>query len=101
MLASALTQTVAQTGQHILSKSVTDRYLREANERMFKPHKLRVRLMKTGAVMKLLGEEMPGEKDGKWKKGLDATGRRNLFVYCKMTMIDDSLSNLKGGSLVS
>jgi hypothetical protein len=75
MIASFVTQTIAQTGQHILSKTVTDRYLREANERMFKPHKLRVRLMKTRAVNKLLGEEMPGENDGKWKKRLDATGK--------------------------
>ncbi|KAJ7909195.1 hypothetical protein B0H13DRAFT_2330630 [Mycena leptocephala] len=37
MIAGAVMQTAAQTGMHVLSKTLTDRYLRAANLRLFKP----------------------------------------------------------------
>lgn len=54
MIAGAVIQTVAQTGMHVLSKTLTDRYLRAANLNLFKPRGLSVRLCTTEAMQKLV-----------------------------------------------
>ncbi|KAJ7204830.1 hypothetical protein GGX14DRAFT_501037 [Mycena pura] len=54
MIAGAVMQTAAQTGMHILSKTVTDRYLRAANRRIFRPRGLVVRLCTTAAMQHLV-----------------------------------------------
>ncbi|KAJ7132982.1 hypothetical protein C8R46DRAFT_1140224 [Mycena filopes] len=54
MIAGAVMQTAAQTGAHILSKTLTDRYLRAANIRLFKPKGLVVRLCTTAAMEHLV-----------------------------------------------
>ncbi|KAK0455478.1 uncharacterized protein EV420DRAFT_1749275 [Desarmillaria tabescens] len=62
IIASTVIQTAAQTGMHVLSKTLTDRYLRAANQRLFKPRGLSVRLCTTNAMMRLIsgeGEEAP------------------------------------------
>ncbi|KLO05944.1 hypothetical protein SCHPADRAFT_861819 [Schizopora paradoxa] len=55
MVAGTVMQTGAQVGMHVLSKTLSDRYLRAANERIFAPHGLRVRLIKTPALRALVG----------------------------------------------
>ncbi|KAJ6621827.1 hypothetical protein B0H10DRAFT_1748412, partial [Mycena sp. CBHHK59/15] len=54
VIAGAVLQTAAQTGMHILSKTLTDRYLRAANLRLFKPRGLSVRLCTTAAMQHLV-----------------------------------------------
>lgn len=54
MIAGAAIQTAAQTGMHVLSKTLTDRYLRAANLRLFKPKGLVVRLCTTAAMQHLV-----------------------------------------------
>jgi hypothetical protein len=54
MIAGAVMQTAAQTGMHVLSKTLTDRYLRAANLRLFKPKGLVVRLCTTAAMQHLV-----------------------------------------------
>ncbi|KAJ7816975.1 hypothetical protein B0H14DRAFT_2374294 [Mycena olivaceomarginata] len=54
MIAGAAMQTAAQTGMHVLSKTLTDRYLRAANLRLFKPKGLVVRLCTTAAMQHLV-----------------------------------------------
>jgi len=69
MLAGALMQAGAQVGMHVLSKTLSDRYLRAANERMFAPLGLRVRLCKTPALRKLVDHPEAGkEEPSKLKK---------------------------------
>ncbi|KAK0476689.1 hypothetical protein IW261DRAFT_1489605 [Armillaria novae-zelandiae] len=57
IIASAAMQTAAQTGMRVLSKTLTDRYLRAANQRMFKPRGLSVRLCTTNAMLQLISNE--------------------------------------------
>jgi len=47
-------QTGARVGMHVLSKTLSDRYLRAANERIFAPLGLRARLVKTSALRVLV-----------------------------------------------
>ncbi|KAJ7245008.1 hypothetical protein B0H12DRAFT_957556, partial [Mycena haematopus] len=54
MIAGAAIQTAAQTGMHVISKTLTDRYLRAANIRLFKPRGLVVRLCTTAAMQHLV-----------------------------------------------
>ncbi|KAF7360182.1 hypothetical protein MVEN_00746800 [Mycena venus] len=56
MIAGAAIQTGAQTGMRVLSKSLTDRYLRTANVRLFKPRGLSVRICTTAAMQHLVME---------------------------------------------
>ncbi|KAJ7459250.1 hypothetical protein FB451DRAFT_1046222 [Mycena latifolia] len=53
MIAGTLMQTVAQGGMLVLSKTLTDRYLREANRRIFQPRGLSARLCTTAAMQHL------------------------------------------------
>ncbi|KDQ11010.1 hypothetical protein BOTBODRAFT_57738 [Botryobasidium botryosum FD-172 SS1] len=55
IIAGAAMQTAAQTGMHVLSKGLTDRYLRHANDTFFAPRGLRVRLCTTAAMRQLIG----------------------------------------------
>ncbi|KAJ7147158.1 hypothetical protein C8R43DRAFT_1012152 [Mycena crocata] len=61
MIAGALMQTAAQTGNHILSKTLTDRYLRAANLRLFKPRGLVVRLCTSAAMQHFVMRTGNGE----------------------------------------
>ncbi|KAK0195140.1 hypothetical protein F5146DRAFT_1024354 [Armillaria mellea] len=54
IIASVAMQTAAQTGMRVLSKTLTDRYLRAANQRIFKPRGLSVRLCTTNAMLQLI-----------------------------------------------
>ncbi|KAJ7021593.1 hypothetical protein C8F04DRAFT_1049641 [Mycena alexandri] len=54
MIAGTAIQTVAGTGAHILSKTLTDRYLRAANSRLFKPKGLSARLCTPAAMQQLV-----------------------------------------------
>ncbi|KAJ7758163.1 hypothetical protein DFH07DRAFT_958508 [Mycena maculata] len=54
IIAGTVIQTAAQTGMHVLSKTLTDRYLRAANLRLFKPRGLSVRLCTTAAMQHLV-----------------------------------------------
>ncbi|KAJ7741978.1 hypothetical protein DFH07DRAFT_837188, partial [Mycena maculata] len=53
-IASAVIQTGAQIGMRVLSKTLTDRYLRAANLRLFKPRGLSVRICITAAMQHLV-----------------------------------------------
>ncbi|KAK0225632.1 hypothetical protein IW262DRAFT_1357198 [Armillaria fumosa] len=54
IIAGIAMQTAAQTGMRVLSKTLTDRYLRAANQRIFKPRGLSVRLCTTSAMLQLI-----------------------------------------------
>ncbi|KAF8162452.1 hypothetical protein K438DRAFT_1985102 [Mycena galopus ATCC 62051] len=54
MIAGTAIQIGAQTGMHVLSKTLTDRYLRSANLRLFKPRGLSVRICTTAAMQHLV-----------------------------------------------
>ncbi|KAK7048548.1 hypothetical protein R3P38DRAFT_2505441 [Favolaschia claudopus] len=61
MIASVVIQTAAQTSMHVLSKTLTDRYLRAANQRLFKPKGLVVRICTTAAMQQLVMHSGTGE----------------------------------------
>uniref|UniRef100_A0A0W0FA02 Uncharacterized protein n=1 Tax=Moniliophthora roreri TaxID=221103 RepID=A0A0W0FA02_MONRR len=71
MIAGIVIQTTAQTTMHVLSKTLTDRYLRAANLRLFKPRGLSVRICTTLAMQRLLS---PNE-DRNGPSKLDQFGR--------------------------
>ncbi|KAJ7185787.1 hypothetical protein C8R46DRAFT_882198 [Mycena filopes] len=54
MIAGAAIQAGAKTGMRVLSKTLTDRYLRAANLRLFKPRGLSVRICTTAAMRHLV-----------------------------------------------
>ncbi|KLO14089.1 hypothetical protein SCHPADRAFT_332718 [Schizopora paradoxa] len=53
-VAGTVMQTSAQVGMHVMSKTLSDRYLRAANERIFAPIGLHARLCKTSALRMLV-----------------------------------------------
>ncbi|KAF9015897.1 hypothetical protein BDZ89DRAFT_1076087 [Hymenopellis radicata] len=59
MIAGIAIQVSAQTGMHIISKNLTDKYLIRANETFFGPRGLRVRLCKTPAMRALASPFTP------------------------------------------
>ncbi|THU84222.1 hypothetical protein K435DRAFT_870493 [Dendrothele bispora CBS 962.96] len=80
MIASIAITTAAQTGMRVLSKTLSDRYLRAANLRLFKPRGLSVRLCTTPALLALLssaGGAESSKKSGKEKakSALNKVGR--------------------------
>ncbi|KAK7442473.1 hypothetical protein VKT23_016070 [Stygiomarasmius scandens] len=76
MIAGIALQTAAQTGMRVLSKTLTDRYLRAANQRLFKPRGLSVRLCTTPAMLALIaGDTSKKSGKGKAKDTLDKVGR--------------------------
>ncbi|KAJ7461720.1 hypothetical protein B0H11DRAFT_2198587 [Mycena galericulata] len=54
MVAGVAIQTAAKTGMRVLSKTLTDRYLRAANLRLFKPRGLSVRICTAAAMQHLV-----------------------------------------------
>lgn len=80
MLAGAVMQASAQTAMHILSKTLTDRYLRAANLNLFKPRGLSVRLCTTPAMQQLL----TGSSFSKGKKKMDKMGRKVGSVLLRL-----------------
>lgn len=62
-LAGNLMQTGAQVGMHVMSKTLSDRYLRAANERIFAPLGLRARLVKTRALRVLVDHPDAGKPE--------------------------------------
>ncbi|KZP01795.1 hypothetical protein CALVIDRAFT_594474 [Calocera viscosa TUFC12733] len=56
-IAGMAMQAVAQTGMAVLSKRLTDRYLRRANREYFEARGLRVRLCRTAAMRALVGKD--------------------------------------------
>ncbi|KAF5364913.1 hypothetical protein D9758_008148 [Tetrapyrgos nigripes] len=78
MIAGAAITTAAQTGMRVISKTLTDRYLRAANLNLFHPRGLSVRLCTTPAMQLLISEtDENGEtkKKGKTKERLNKFGR--------------------------
>ncbi|KAK7442472.1 hypothetical protein VKT23_016069 [Stygiomarasmius scandens] len=76
MITGIALQTAAQTGMRVLSKTLTDRYLRAANQRLFKPRGLSVRLCTTPAMLALIaGDTSKKSGKGKAKDTLDKVGR--------------------------
>ncbi|KAJ6627981.1 hypothetical protein B0H10DRAFT_1778890 [Mycena sp. CBHHK59/15] len=67
MIAGAAIQTAAKTGMRILSKTLTDRYLRAANLRLFKPRGLSVRICTTAAMQHLVMNTPIGAPPSKMK----------------------------------
>ncbi|KAH8113832.1 hypothetical protein DFH11DRAFT_1704716 [Phellopilus nigrolimitatus] len=59
VLAGAGMQVGAQVGIKVLSKTLTDRYMRRANVEYFAPRGLRARICKTAAVRQLVGLDAP------------------------------------------
>ena len=68
-------QTAAQTAAHVLSKTLTDRYLLRANKTYFEPRGLKVRLMKTAAMRRFVHIDGSEEEKSKWKKFGKSAGR--------------------------
>ncbi|KAJ7181464.1 hypothetical protein C8R43DRAFT_1229342 [Mycena crocata] len=68
MIAGIAIETAAGTGMHVLSKTLTDRYLRAANLRLFKPRRLVVRLCTTAAMQHLVQRTGNGEGPSKLTK---------------------------------
>ncbi|KAJ3996000.1 hypothetical protein F5050DRAFT_1762764 [Lentinula boryana] len=72
MIAGALISTAAGVAIHVLSKTLTDRYLRAANLNLFKPRGLSVRLCTTPAMLALLtsSESKARSKLNKFGRGV-------------------------------
>jgi len=67
-------QTVAQTGQRILSKTLSDRFLKSNNDSFFRPRGVVVRLVRGRALRQLVGKDEPkGEPSKLAKAGQVAT----------------------------
>ncbi|KAF8343179.1 uncharacterized protein EI90DRAFT_3115695 [Cantharellus anzutake] len=82
LIAGIVLQTTAQTAAHILSKTLTDRYLLKANRTYFEPRGLRVRLMKTEAMHHFIGIGRGKEETSKLKnffKGAGRTAEKAVF----------------------
>jgi hypothetical protein len=74
LIAGIVMQTAAQTAAHVLSKTLTDRYLLRANNTYFEPRGLKVRLMKTAAMRRFVHKDT-SEDESKWKKFGKSAGR--------------------------
>ncbi|KAJ6582909.1 hypothetical protein DFH09DRAFT_911858 [Mycena vulgaris] len=68
MIAGAAIQVAAQTGMRILSKTLTDRYLRAANLRLFKPRGLSVRICSAAAMQHLVTKQPIAAPPSKLKR---------------------------------
>ena len=69
---------------HVLSKTLTDRYLRAANLNLFKPRGLSVRLCTTPAMLRLIGPDSPGEETSKTRETMNKIGRGVGTVFLKL-----------------
>ncbi|KAJ4002445.1 hypothetical protein F5050DRAFT_1717559 [Lentinula boryana] len=86
MVASMIVTTSAQVGMRVLSKSLTDRYLRAANLNLFKPHGLSVRLCTTPAMLRLVAP--PGSysdaDESKTRATMNKIGRGVGTIFLKL-----------------
>lgn len=67
MIAGTVMQTGAQAAMRVISKTLTDKYLKRANDKIFAPRGLRVRLMKTEALHFLVQNSGNKSQEGKFK----------------------------------
>ncbi|KZT55812.1 hypothetical protein CALCODRAFT_518508 [Calocera cornea HHB12733] len=77
MIAGAVMQASAQTAMHVLSKTLSDKYLRRANKDYFGPRGLKVRLCRTAAMRMLIGKDAP---DGKQNTAMHVAGRIGMGI---------------------
>lgn len=84
MIASIAMSTASQVGMHVLSKTLTDRYLLVANLNLFKPRGLSVRLCTTPAVLHLIGPDSTGGETSKTKQTINKIGRGVGTVFLKL-----------------
>ncbi|KAI5898682.1 uncharacterized protein SCHCODRAFT_02663556 [Schizophyllum commune H4-8] len=89
VIASIVLPLGAQLGMFALSKSLTDRYLGAANDRIFRPRELVARICTTAATQKLLGLSNVPEEEGGWKGALNSVGREVGKLVLKPSMPDD------------
>lgn len=82
MIASTTMQTAAQTGMRVISKTLTDRYLKKANDEYFGPRGLRVRLMKTEAMEYFVQKRVGKPQDDKIKSFGKAAYERVRQLGC-------------------
>ncbi|KAJ7062122.1 fungal chitosanase of glycosyl hydrolase group 75-domain-containing protein [Mycena amicta] len=87
MLAGAAIQTSAEVGMRVLSKTLTDRYLRAANKRLFKPRGLSVRICTSAAMQRLvLPPDALAVHSGEAITKLDRVGRKVGSVLMKVPL---------------
>ena len=84
MIASMAIQAGAQAGMRALSKTLTDRYMRAANLRIFRPRGLAARICTTAAAMQLLGAV--STTSGAAKSALNKFGRGVGKVLLKVPL---------------
>ncbi|KAL1682012.1 hypothetical protein EV122DRAFT_204416 [Schizophyllum commune] len=89
VIASIVLPIGAQLGMFALSKSLTDRYLSAANDRIFRPRGLVARICTTAATQRLLGLSNVPEEEGGWKGALNAVGREVGKLVLKPSMPED------------
>ncbi|KAJ4002470.1 hypothetical protein F5050DRAFT_1802412 [Lentinula boryana] len=86
MVASMIVTTSAQVGMRVLSKTLTDRYLRAANLNLFKPRGLSVRLCTTPAMLRLVAP--PGshttDDESKTRATINKIGRGVGTIFLKL-----------------
>ncbi|KAJ3987721.1 hypothetical protein F5890DRAFT_1404547 [Lentinula detonsa] len=86
MVASMIVTTSAQVGMRVLSKTLTDHYLRAANLNLFKPRGLSVRLCTTPAMLRLVAP--PGshstDDESKTRATMNKIGRGVGTVFLKL-----------------
>ncbi|KAG8991167.1 hypothetical protein FRB93_002872 [Tulasnella sp. JGI-2019a] len=101
IIAGAAMQTAAQTTAHILSKTLTDRYLRNANENYFTPRGLRVRLCKTNAMRQLVGiDATPTEPPSKFMDTMKAIGNGAEGVGLRLPIVRKIITRLHPAPVV-
>ncbi|KAF9070171.1 hypothetical protein BDP27DRAFT_1324409 [Rhodocollybia butyracea] len=89
MIASAAISTSAQVGMRVLSKTLTDRYLRAANLNLFRPRGLSVRLCTTPAMLRLVappGSGSAGGETSKSRETINKIGRGVGTVFLKLPL---------------
>ncbi|KAF8825997.1 hypothetical protein F5879DRAFT_923037 [Lentinula edodes] len=87
-IASIIVTTSAQVGMRVLSKTLTDRYLRAANLNIFKPRGLSVRLCTTPAMLRLVAP--PGshstDDESKTRATINKIGRGVGTIFLKVPL---------------
>ncbi|KZT55811.1 hypothetical protein CALCODRAFT_498137 [Calocera cornea HHB12733] len=87
MIAGTVMQFVAQTGMAVLSKRLTDRYLRRVNREYFEPRGLRVRLCRTAAMRALVGKDDSADLPHKAVRVAKSIGREVENVVLKYPIL--------------
>ncbi|KAG9003693.1 hypothetical protein FRB93_010914 [Tulasnella sp. JGI-2019a] len=95
IIASIAIQTGAKAGAKALSKGLTDRYLRIANEAYFAPRGLRVRLCRTPAVRQLIGlDPTKDSKSSSFSESLKTTGMMVENVGLSVPIVRNAIVRL-------